>query len=59
MTSQVIDYSDRESIVNKDNGVPVVHFREKESGTKLDHVLEVELDHEADGAVVHVHQYAW
>ena len=59
MTSQVLDYTDRRSIVTENNNERVVRFREKESGTKLDHVLEVVLDREADGTVVLVHLYTW
>ena len=58
MTSQVVDYGDRESIVNEDNGVPVVHFRDKDNETKRDRVLDVELDQRADGTDVHIHIYA-
>ena len=59
MTSQILVYTDRSSIVNEGNDEHVERFRRKENGTKLDHVLEVELDREADGTVVHVHLYAW
>ena len=59
MTSHVLDCNDRRNIVTEDNSELVVRFHGKEGETKLGHVLEVELDREADGAVVHVHQYAW
>ena len=51
MTPQVVDNGDRESIVSKDNDVPVVHVHERDNETKLGHVLEVDV-------VVHVLQYA-
>ena len=59
MTSKVLDYNDRRSIVTENNNERVDHFRAKESGTTLDHVLEVVLDREADGTVVLVHLYTW
>ena len=59
MTPQVLDRNDMRSIVAESDSEFVVRVHGKERETKLDHVLEVELDPEADGAVVHVLQYAW